>query len=74
MIIVGIGPMASLYIRSKGAVEMNFSEQMMSLLSTQSLVKMALGYSRKDAKEKLDRIDLQFWDAINAELIRRGAL
>lgn len=53
---------------------MNFSEQMMSLLSTQSLAKMALGYSRKDAEGKLDRIDVQFWDAVNAELVRRGAL
>lgn len=53
---------------------MNYSEQMMHLLSAPSLAKMALGYSRKDAEGKLDRIDVQFWDAINAELIRRGAL
>lgn len=52
---------------------MNYSEQMMRLLSTQSLIKMALGYSRKDAEGKLDRIDLQFWSAITTELVRRGA-
>jgi hypothetical protein len=53
---------------------MNYSEQMMRLLSTASLAKMALDYARKDNQTKLNSIDMQFWDAVNAELNRRGAL
>lgn len=53
---------------------MTYSEQMMRLLSTPSLAKMALGYARKDAVTKLASTEMQFWDAINAELNRRGSL
>lgn len=53
---------------------MKYSEQMMRLLSTRSLATMALGYARKDAERTLNSWEMEFWDAINAELNRRGAL
>lgn len=59
--------------KGRKVVSEPYSSQMMHLLSTPSLAKMALGYSRKDAEGKLDRIDMEFWDAITTELVRRGA-
>lgn len=53
---------------------MKYSEQMMRLLSNSSLAKMALAYARKDAASQLGPTEMEFWDAINAELNRRGAL